>query len=761
MKARARKAKSSACCFRSTNVRMTAAAGTIVRSWEGVAYNGGTMRPDLYVGGKRVDGDVIVDLDSARMHDADLPIFDEHDESNDGLIGRTTSFKIDKSSYTVPVSGVLYLEKKRTKDLMAASRGGHEWQLSIGMDSFQVDRVPQGRSVFVNGRTFSGPVNVLRNGLITDVSFTALGGDNTTWAKIAARRARLARLHAGAAKGIAMNFEAWMKSTYPDVDVATLSDVDLQKYKDEYAGSDENGDSRAEANRNRGDEEGTLELTDEEVEMIQAHRSGGTRRTTPARRVNANRAVGGDGASVDSIIERATAAALRASRAEDARRAHIRAMAGDQTELAQKAIDEDWTTKDFELAVLRAGRSTHSGANTQGNEDETAQIMEAALLMHCRMEANRVAKFFSEKIMNEALSKDYRGFSLVECADRLVRRAGVAYRGSRNQEAHMKASRSASERLQASGFTSLTLSSILENVGGKVLLDAYAAVQTVWQTIAAVRSLNDFKPSATYALDPTSVFKRVGAQGDFEQVKFSDRKYVLQCDSWGLRFKLDYQTWRNDDLGAISDRLTGVGNLAASTIEQVIFLLIMNGINNASLFHTNNRNYLANSANYVLGLTGMTNAETAIMNQIRANGTPLGVELNQLVVGTALKSVAGTLYTSSKLNETTTTDKGKGSDNPFVNKYLPTVAPYLNNALLKDNDGATIPHQDAGLWMLFGRSGNSAPIHVGFLDGQQAPTISSLSNPVEMVGFELVASMHFGCGYGDPMLALCCNPNNA
>lgn len=252
----------------------------------------------------------------------------------------------------------------------------------------------------------------------------------------------------------------------------------------------------------------------------------------------------------------------------------------------------------------------------------------------------------------------------------------------------------------------------------------------------------------------------MGAQGDFDQLKFSDRKYNLQAESYGLRFKIDFQTWRNDDLGAIADRLGAVGQLGASTIEQVVFALLMMGLNNTAMFHANNGNYLVNNANYALGLTGMTKAEEAIENQVRPNNTPLGVTFTTLLVTPVLKSVAGALYTSTKLNETTTTDKGKPSDNPYVGRYIPQVSPYLSNTVLKTNEGGSFAKQDPGWWMLFAQSGNSAPVNVGFLDGQQTPSVAVISNPVEMIGFELATSMHFGVGYGDPKLGMALCPNN-
>lgn len=540
-----------------------------------------------------------------------------------------------------------------------------------------------------------------------------------------------------------MNFAQWLLETFA-MDETALTPEQRAKFEAIYNAEQQAGEG--------ADMSASADMDEDE----QA-------KTAAAGMAAARGRVGSDGASTDGSVEmRAAQAAIQATRMEAARVNRIRAMANGNDALANQAIEQGWPADRFELAQLRAGRGQQSAVSSSNADDELEpQVMAAALLLNSSMQAGRLKNYYSEEVLNRASGREYRGFSLVECAEQIMRRSGVAYKGNRKQTGHMEAARDASARMRAAGFSSFTLSSILENVADKVLLDAYQSVNTIWQTFCSVRSLNDFKVHSQYALDPTNTFKKVGPQGDFDQLKFSDRKYSLQAESYGVRCKIDYQTWRNDDLGSINDRLAKVSILGASTIEQIVFALVMAGINNTSLFHTNNANYLANSANYALGLTGFEYAEKTIGNQVTAANTPLGIELTTLLVGTVLKPRADQYYTSARLNETTTADKGKGQDNPFVQKYKPIKAPYLNNTLLKDNEGTTISHQDDGLWMLFGTQGNSAAMHVGFLDGQQSPNVEIINNQSEMVGFEIAAGLHFGVGYGDPKLGYCANPNNA
>jgi hypothetical protein len=744
-------------CFRSDSVKLAAQmAGDANRAFEGVAYNGGLMYPTLIVGRETITGPVVVDLDTVVIPSQQRPVLDDHDDSTDGLIGRTTSLTIDQ--YQLNVKGVIYTKKFRAQKILSANDGGHSWQLSVGMDNFTIQRVPADQTVMVNQQTFKGPLTVLRGAYFTDLSFVAVGGDDSTWAKIAAKRsrhskARSARASNNPKEGFSnMCFEDWMKANHPDVDVPTLSADDKESYRQKYLGSIDNDDDI------NDDEDESDNLTDNEKKKAMAAYA---RRQVLAA---ARQPIGSDGASLDRIVQRATEEAIKATRLEAARVAHIQAMANGDEAGAAAAIANGTPAKDYELARLRAGRSTASGASSKPAEDE-AQVMEAALLINSNFDLTRLGKYFSEQIMNRATAARYRGFSLVECGDRLIREAGLGFDGNRRQTGHMQAVRSASDKLRAGGFTSMTLSSILENAADKVLIDAYQAVETNWQNFCAIRSLNDFKIHSQYALDPLSVFQPVGSDGDFSQLQFGDRKYSLQAGSYGVRFKIDFQTWRNDDLGSINNRIGVIGQLGASTIEQIAFALLMSGINNTAMFHSSNNNYDSTSAS-TLGIAGLTLGETMWANQTRQNGTPLGVSPQMLMTGTALKTLGGQLFTSQKLNEVFTTAQTRTgpapSDNPFVGRYKPVVAPQLNNALLKQNDGKTaFPHQDNGLWMLMARQGNNAPFHVGFLDGMQSPKIEVINNQSEMIGFELAAGMHFGVGYGDPKLAMAFNPNNA
>ena len=178
-----------ACRFRdrlSAGVTLRAKGKSLVRRFSGTAYTGGIMHPKVTIDGVSKAMDVILDLDSLTIPDQVRPVLDDHDESTDGLIGQTAM--VARRGRELIISGKLYGWKLRAKQILAAARAGHVWQLSVGTDGFTLDDVAAGQAVTVNGQTFRGPVKVARGAYLTDFSFVAVGADDRTSAVIAARR---------------------------------------------------------------------------------------------------------------------------------------------------------------------------------------------------------------------------------------------------------------------------------------------------------------------------------------------------------------------------------------------------------------------------------------------------------------------------------------------------------------------------------------------------------------------------------------------
>jgi hypothetical protein len=155
----------------------TIAAGKegAARRFEGVAYSGDVIKGHFYW------GDVVFDLSSTKAAQK-LPMLVGHD--NEKIAGFSDSVKIGQQ---IDIAGALSSKTPFGQEVAALSDEGFPWQMSVRIEPAQVDEVGKGKSVQVNGRTFSGPITVFRNSVIREVSFTPTGWDAQTSATAMAR----------------------------------------------------------------------------------------------------------------------------------------------------------------------------------------------------------------------------------------------------------------------------------------------------------------------------------------------------------------------------------------------------------------------------------------------------------------------------------------------------------------------------------------------------------------------------------------------
>ncbi len=143
-----------------------------------LAYSGGPMRVSGYW------DNVIIDLAGARFASHTTPLILDHDTGQ--RIGHTESQVIDGGKITA--SGVISAGSQAAADLVADAKNGFPFQASVGADIAELQRVREKESVVVNGKTYTGPLNVVRKCMIREISLTVLGADSKTSVSIAAAR---------------------------------------------------------------------------------------------------------------------------------------------------------------------------------------------------------------------------------------------------------------------------------------------------------------------------------------------------------------------------------------------------------------------------------------------------------------------------------------------------------------------------------------------------------------------------------------------
>ncbi|MEO0513630.1 MAG: Mu-like prophage major head subunit gpT family protein [Planctomycetota bacterium] len=141
-----------------------------------VAYTGEAMR----LAGWRHP--VVIDLAGLSVPSQNRPIRFGHDAQ--AGVGHTDAIGVDGGQLVA--SGVISRDTAAAKEVVASSRNGFPWQASVGASVDEFEFVRPNQSVAVNGREFTGPVNVVRRSTLGEISFVDLGADGRTSATIAA-----------------------------------------------------------------------------------------------------------------------------------------------------------------------------------------------------------------------------------------------------------------------------------------------------------------------------------------------------------------------------------------------------------------------------------------------------------------------------------------------------------------------------------------------------------------------------------------------
>ena len=78
------------------------------------------------------------------------------------------------------------MQRPDAREVVISSKNGFPWQASVGASVEEFEFVKDHQQVTVNGRQFSGPLNVVRRSTLGEISFVDLGADGATSANVAA-----------------------------------------------------------------------------------------------------------------------------------------------------------------------------------------------------------------------------------------------------------------------------------------------------------------------------------------------------------------------------------------------------------------------------------------------------------------------------------------------------------------------------------------------------------------------------------------------
>ena len=603
-----------------------------LRRFQMTAYTGAAMR----IRGWRHP--IVLDLAGMQASGRARPILRDHDAGR--IVGHTTAINVKDG--TLLVEGLVSGAGTTASEIVESSINGFPWQASVGAMTSEVEYVPEGRDAQANGRTFAGPVYVARRSSLGEISFVAMGADESTEARIAANAAQ---------------------------------------------GSDTMDDTNIAADAAPAETAETLTAA-------------------PAHDV------------AHTIAE------MRAELARESERVgRIRTIcAGRHHTIEADAIRSGWDPAKAELAVLRAERP-EPPAGIVPDVATTPQVVEAAVCMTASLP--EAEKAFDAKVLEQASRRWPRGVGLQELIVEAARANGHV--GSWSFKADPAG-------MLRAAFSTMSLPGIFSSVANKFLLSAFDAVESNWRSIAATRSVSDFKTVTSYRLTGGFEFAEIGPGGEIKHGEVGEESFQNQARTYARMFALTRQDLINDDLGALTAVPAKIGRGAALTMNRIFWTAFLD---NAQFFTTARKNY-KEGASTALGIDAMTEAELMFLTQTDPDGYPLALTPAILLVPPALVVPASQLMNSLEVRNPAAKDY---TSNPHAGKFRIVRSSYLSNT--------SIPGASAKAWYLLAEPSELPTIEVAFLNGQQNPVIEQAEADFQVLGVQMRGYFDFGVARHD------------
>ena len=639
----------------------------------GIAYSGGKMN---LPGWKHP---VVVDLAGMIIPDT-VPLLANHENKIDARVGIISASVKDNA---LEITGEIVSENQDAQNIVAQSKAGANWQLSIGADVKECELVQGKREV--NGQEVEGPFYHIKKSVLREVSIVAVGADAHTILKVTAKfnitnpneREGEKKIMAEETKdpqGVTAAAEAAKTEPEKKVEAAAPAKAEPEKKVEAAAPAPAEQEKKTDTAK---------------AEAVPAAITAG----------------------VTDVTATASEAAVAAVKAERERVSAIQSICnGEFPEIEKEAISSGWTPEVVTQKVLETIRAERPTANvnisvkTAPEGGELRKTIEAAMCLRVGVSADQLEKSYGAQTVEAGMRDMDMPLRqlLIEC----MKLDGIPYsRGFDN------------ETIRAA-FSSVSLPGILSNVANKKLLQSYEAQPIIATKLSSTGDLNDFKENDRYRLTDVGDLLPIAADGEIKDGGLIEESAKNQLDTYGKKFCLTRKMIINDDLGAFMKVPVAMGNRAARLIDQLFFSRLLKNPtqqDGKALFSTAHRNLLS-GATSALSADSLKKAIQLYLDQVDADGQPIAVEPRFLLVPTALKHLAIELTQGATLIMSGTDNAVRPALNVLADERLQVVSsPYLGNSAY---EGAS----QTG-WYLFGDPKTVDTWEIGYLKGKRTPTV--------------------------------------
>jgi len=455
----------------------------------GIAYSGGKMNLPGW------KNPVVVDLAGMEIPDT-VPLLTNHENKTDARVGMISA---SVKNCQLEITGEIISESKDAQDIVAQSKAGADWQLSIGADVKECELVQGKREV--NGQTFEGPFYHIRKSVLREVSVVAVGADAHTAMKVTAKF-NLSNPNKGDTmsetenKNVTAAAETEKKAAVPPVPPAK------------------------EPAKNPEDEKKKLENVPTEPAKAKCD---------PEKEAKAAAVPPVIQASATDVASTARDAAVAAVKAERERVSAIQAICnGEFPEIEKDAISAGWTPETVTKKVLetiraeRPASSVNISVKTAPEGSELRKTIEAAMCLRVGVSADQLEKSYGAQTVEAGMRDMDMPLKqlLVEC----MKLDGIPYSHGFDNETIRAA------------FSSVSLPGILSNVANKKLLQSYEAQPIIATQLCSTGDLNDFKENDRFRLTDVGDLLPIAADGEIKDGGLIEESAKNQLDTYGKKF---------------------------------------------------------------------------------------------------------------------------------------------------------------------------------------------------------------------------------
>jgi len=416
--------------------------------------------------------------------------------------------------------------------------------------------------------------------------------------------------------------------------------------------------------------------------------------------------------------------------AKAARRVEIvKRILGKYPHLAERAIQENWSTKKCQLVAIRASRPSSRVVHAFDAGVDTTEVLTAAVMLRAGGSvAKSVEKKFASRIV-DAASK-YRNLGLLQLARECLRLEG-----------HRVDPYSSPTDVIRAAFSVRSFPNLLRESAYRILVSTYETMPPTCLRIARVVETTNFMPHTLARLNAFAQFERVPPSGSIAQERIGDTGWQVKVDTYGRLFTITHQDIINDDLGAFLAIPQEAARGAIIALENLFWSTIVANPNN--FFSAANANVISGAP---LTIPNLDRAVERMLAQTDQFGQPVFVKPSFLVVPVGLKATAENLFNAVTIVIAGNSDRTLPVTNAYAGQFEPVVTQYL------PTNGAN------STWYLVADPATTPAFAVAFLRGQETPIIEEVQPSPQFLGYSVRAYWHFGVALLDHRAAVRATP---